>query len=90
MELEMLEDWLNNPEPKDGCQETVMPDGAEYQPEEQLEEAGVEPTQEELAEDNLSEEIVEQQLSDETAELESAAGWQANATEEENKQGRSG
>jgi hypothetical protein len=23
-ELEMLEDWLNNPEPEDGCQQTVM------------------------------------------------------------------
>ena len=23
-ELEMLEDWLNNPEPEDGCQWTVM------------------------------------------------------------------
>jgi hypothetical protein len=23
-ELKMLEDWLDNPKPKDGCQETVM------------------------------------------------------------------
>jgi hypothetical protein len=62
-------------------------DGGAYHPGEQLEEAGVEPTQEELTEANLSEEEVEQQLSDETAELESAAGWQANATEEENNMG---
>jgi hypothetical protein len=31
-----------------------MPDGAEYQPDEQLEEAGVEPAQGELAQDNMS------------------------------------
>jgi hypothetical protein len=80
MELEILEDWLNNLGPEGGFQETVMLDGEEYQPEEQLEEAGVEPTQEELAGVSLSEEIVEQQFSEETAELESATEWQAKAT----------
>jgi hypothetical protein len=62
-------------------------DGGAYQPGEQLEEVGVEPTQEEMTEANMSEEEVEKQLSDETAELESAAGWQDNATEEENNMG---
>jgi hypothetical protein len=48
-ELEMLEDWLNNPkELEKDCQETIM-HRAEFQSEEQLEEDGVEPTQEELA-----------------------------------------
>jgi hypothetical protein len=40
--LKILEDWLHNPEPEDGFQETVMPDGAECQHEDQLEEVGVE------------------------------------------------
>jgi hypothetical protein len=52
-------------------------DGGAYQPQEQLEEVEVIPTQEELTEANLSEEEAEQQLSDGTAELEFAAGWQA-------------
>jgi hypothetical protein len=46
--------------------------GGVYHPGEQLEEVGVEPTQEEMVEVNLSEEEVEQQLSGETAEMESA------------------
>jgi hypothetical protein len=40
----MLEDWLDNPEPEDGCQEIAKPEET-CQHEEQLEEAGVEPTQ---------------------------------------------
>jgi hypothetical protein len=62
--------------------------GGEYQPEEQLEEAGVY-QQEELAEDNLSEEIAEQQLSEETAELESAAEWQVKCHRRRKQHGRS-
>jgi hypothetical protein len=58
--------------------------GGAYLPREKLEEVGVEPTQEELTEANLSKEEAEQQLSDETTELESAAGWQASFTGEEN------
>ena len=46
-----------------------------YQPQEQLEEVGLEPTREEMIEGNLSEEEAEQKLSDE------AAKWQANSTE---------
>jgi len=41
----------------------------------------------ELTKANLSEEEVEQQLNDETIELEFAARWQVNATEEENNMG---
>jgi hypothetical protein len=110
-ELEMLEDWLNNPEPVDDCHEqTVMQilgeehsieflrnfsqeaeqmmtaalkpateDESEFQSEEQLGEAGDEPT-EELAEASLSKEEAEKQLSNETAEMEFAVGWQAKAT----------
>jgi hypothetical protein len=40
MELKMLEDWLDNPEPEDGFQEIAMPEET-CQHEEQLEEAGV-------------------------------------------------
>jgi hypothetical protein len=54
-----------------------------YQHGEQLEEVGVEPTQEEMTEVNLSEEEAEQQLSGETAELESATEWPASATGDE-------
>jgi hypothetical protein len=50
-----------------------------YQPKEQLEEVGVEPTQEKVTESNLSEEEAKQHLSDETTELESAARWQDKA-----------
>jgi hypothetical protein len=57
--------------------------GGAYQLGEQLEEARDVPA-EELTEVNQSKEEAEQQLSDEAAELESTAGWQANATEEEN------
>ena len=63
--------------------------GGAYQPRDKLEEAGVEPTQEELKETNLSEEEVEQQLSGETAELESITEWLASATgDEDNMKGR--
>jgi hypothetical protein len=65
----------------------AVEDEAEFQSGEQLEEAGDEPTGE-LAEAKLSEEEAEQQLSDETAELKSAAGWQAKATRDgENHKG---
>jgi hypothetical protein len=80
MELDMLEYWLNNPRPEGGCQETVMPDGVEYQLKEKLEEAGFEPSQEELTGVSLSEEIAEQHLSEDTEELESTIEWQAKAT----------
>jgi hypothetical protein len=115
MELEMLEDWLNHPEPVDDChEETVMQmiaeenseeslrifsqgaeqmmtavprhateDEGKFQSEEQLEEAGIQPAQGELAEAKLSEKEAEQQLSDRIAELESATEWQLNATREE-------
>jgi hypothetical protein len=43
MELKMLEDWLDSPEPEGGCQEIAMPEET-CQHEEQLEEAGMEPT----------------------------------------------
>jgi hypothetical protein len=118
MELEMLEDWLNHPEPVDDCHEqTVMQmlaeehseeslrnfsQGAEqmmtavlrsaaegeseFQSEEQLEEAGDAPAGE-LAEEKLSEGEAEKRLSDKTAELNFAAEWQAEATEEENSMG---
>jgi hypothetical protein len=56
--------------------------GGAYQPKEQLEEARVEPAQEELIEFNLSEEEAEKQLSEETAKLETAGKWQANAKRE--------
>jgi hypothetical protein len=59
MELEMLEDWLNNPEPVG-----------------------------ELAEVELSEKVTEQQVSQEkTAEMNSVAGWQVKATEEDEEDG---
>jgi hypothetical protein len=61
MELEMLEDWLNNPEPA-----------------------------RELAEFELSEKrMTEQQVSqEETAELKSAAEWQLEATDEDERRRR--
>jgi hypothetical protein len=119
-ELEMLEDWLKNPEPVDDCQEqtvmqmlaeehskeslrnfsqgdeqmmmTVMPrhaaiDEGKFQSEEQLEEAGIQPAQEEMVEAKLSEGEAEKRLSDQTAELNFVAEWQAEATEEENSMG---
>jgi hypothetical protein len=57
--------------------------GGTYQPGEQLEEVGVEPTQEEMTEVNLSEEEDEKQLSGEIAELDSAIEWPTNATGDE-------
>jgi hypothetical protein len=42
-ELEMLENWLNNPEPEGGFQAILMQIGEEYQHEEQLDEFGVVP-----------------------------------------------
>jgi hypothetical protein len=112
IELIMLEDWLNNPEPEDGCQKTVTKiareehstkllrnfsqeaeqkmtialkhaaeDEAEFQSEEQLEEAGTEPTQGKMVEANLSEEEeAEQQFSKGTPELKFAAEWKLSAT----------
>jgi hypothetical protein len=47
--------------------------GGAYHPGDQLEEVGVEPTQEEMTKVNLLEEEVEKQLSGETAELKYAA-----------------
>jgi hypothetical protein len=115
-ELEMLEDWLNNPEPVDDCREkTVMQmiaeehseeslrnfsQGAEqqmmtamsrhaavgegkFQSEEQLEEAGDMPATE-MEATELPQGEAEQQFSEETAELNFAAGWQVEATEERN------
>jgi hypothetical protein len=55
----MLEDWLYNPEPEDGCQKITKPKETCHH-EEQLNEAGVEPSQVELAEDSLSGEIAKQ------------------------------
>jgi hypothetical protein len=118
-ELEMLEDWLNHPEPVDDCHEqtvmqmlaeehskeslrnfsqgaeqmmTAMPrhaaeDEGEFQSEEQLEEAGMQPAGE-MAEAKLSEKEAEQEtVSDKTAELNFAAEWQVEATEEEDGMG---
>ena len=45
MELKMLEDWLDNPEPEGGCHEIAML-GKTCQHELQLEEAGMEPAKE--------------------------------------------
>jgi hypothetical protein len=91
MELEMLEDFLNNPEPVYGFhEETVMQmlvedhseeflrifshgveqmiivvsrhaseDEGEFQSKKQLEEAGIQPAQGEMAEDNQSEKVTE-------------------------------
>jgi hypothetical protein len=73
---------------------TVMPrhaaeDEGKFQSEEQLEEAGIQPAQGEMAEASLSEKVTEQQVSqeDKTAELNFAAGWQVEATEEEDGMG---
>jgi hypothetical protein len=62
-------------------------DGGAYQPGEQLEGVGIEPTQEEMTGDNPSEEEAEQQLSVDTAEMESPAEWPSGATKEENNKG---
>jgi hypothetical protein len=64
-------------------------DEGKFQSEEQLEEAGIQPAQGEMAEANLSEKVTEQQISqeDKTAELNFAAGWQVEATEEEDGMG---
>ena len=58
--------------------------GGAYQPGEQLEEVGVEPTQEEMPEVNLLEEEAEKKLSGETAKLESSTEWPVSATRDEN------
>ena len=71
MELNMLEDWLNSPEPEGGCHNIAMPEETS-QHNLQLVEVGMGPA-EELTGVSLSEEVVEQQFMDETAELESAA-----------------
>jgi hypothetical protein len=49
-ELKMLEDWLNDPEPKKDFQVAFMQReiGGAYQPGEQLEEVGVEITHEDM------------------------------------------
>jgi hypothetical protein len=63
-------------------------DGGAYQPQEHLEEVGLEPTQNELKEIKMSEkEGAEWQLRDETIELDSTAEWQSNSIEEENDMG---
>jgi hypothetical protein len=51
-----------------------------YQPGEELEEVGVEPTQEEMTEVTLREEEAEKQLSDEIGEMEPIAEWKAKGT----------
>jgi hypothetical protein len=58
----------------------------EFQFEEKLEEAGYAPAGE-LVETKLSEEEVAQQLSEKSVELNFAAGWQVEATEEEDDMG---
>jgi hypothetical protein len=74
MDLEMLDDWLKNPEETEkDFQEIEIHIGVEFQSQEQLEEAGVEPSKEELTRFSLSEEIDEKQLNEEIEKLESAA-----------------
>jgi hypothetical protein len=90
-ELKMLEDWLRNPETEEDYQkDAVMKSGEEFQPEEQLDEVGLVPTQRDdrraeknWQRENLSEEMVEQQLSNIVVEVESAVEWQENATGDE-------
>ena len=64
-------------------------DEEKFQSEEQLEEAGIQPAKGEIVEASMSEQMTEQQISqeDKTAELNFAAGWQVEATEEENGMG---
>jgi hypothetical protein len=64
-------------------------DEGEFLSEEQLEEAGIQPAQGEMAEASLSEKVTEQQISqeDKTVELNFAAGWKVEATEEEDGMG---
>ena len=81
MDFKALEDWLYRPKPKGGCQQIAMPKET-HQHELQLEEAGIEPT-EELTGISLSEEVVEQQFSGETVELESAVEWPIRVTRDE-------
>jgi hypothetical protein len=57
MDLKALEDWLDSPEPEGGCHKIAMLEET-HQHELQLEEAGMEPT-EELTRVNLSEVIAE-------------------------------
>jgi hypothetical protein len=85
MELKALEDWLDSLEPEGGFHEIAMPEET-CQHELQLEEAGMEPT-EELTGVSLSEEVVEQQFSGETVELESAAEWPVSITRDERSMG---
>jgi hypothetical protein len=117
MELEILEDWLNNPELASDCHEEILAkehseeslrifsqgaeqmiptvlrhaakDEGEFQSEEKLEEAGIQPAQGEMAEANLSEKVNEQQVSQENriAELNFATGWKFEATEEKDNMG---
>jgi hypothetical protein len=58
-----------------------------YQPQEKLEEVGIQPAQGEMVEVKMSEEKVGQQLSEKTVELNFAEGWQVEATEEEDSLG---
>jgi len=85
MDLKMLEDWLDNPKLEGGYQEISMP-GETCQHELQLEEDGIEPT-EELTVVSISKEIAEKKLSDEIAESEFAAKWPVNVTRDERNMG---
>jgi hypothetical protein len=60
-------------------------DEGKFQFKEKMEEDGIQPTQGEMEEASLSEKVTEQYVSqeDKTAELNFAAGWQVEATEEE-------
>jgi hypothetical protein len=66
MELEMLEDWLNNPEPVGDCHEQVL---AEEHSEESLRDFS-----------QGAEKVMK------TAEMESVAGWQVEATKEDEEE----
>jgi hypothetical protein len=58
-----------------------------YQPQEKLEEVGIQPAQGEMVEVKMSEEKVGQQLSEKTVEMNFAEGWQVEAIEEEDRLG---
>jgi hypothetical protein len=88
-ELKMLEDWLSNPGTEEDCQrDAVVKSEEEFQPEEQLDEAGLVPAQgEELTEGELSEEMVEQQLSSMVVEFGPVVEWKASATGDRSNMG---
>jgi hypothetical protein len=58
-----------------------------YQPQEKLEEVGIQPAQGEMVEFKISEEQVGQHLSEKTVELNFAEGWKVEAIEEEDRMG---